>query len=480
MEKTKSVITILVLIAASSLTARTIKVPTEAGSIQEGINQAVHGDTVLVDEGTYYENIHFRGKNIVVASHYILTLNLSIIRATIINGSRPSHKDSASCARIVSHEDSTAVLAGFTLTGGNGTLWRDKHNSNLYREGGGVLTETSSPTIRNNVIIYNKATDCTGGRSAGGAAIRCDDGMPHILNNVIAFNQAHYGAGITLNYTGAIIRNNIILKNSGGADFGGSGIWVYQRKNGVPVLIENNTIVENSSQGGGSYGGRGGALVLWSTTATVRNNIIYGNTQSIGGAVASTGATAELSYNNIQGGAQGTGNIDAQPEFDDQFILTAGSPGIDAGNPDALYNDPEDPANTGNASLPSKGGIRNDMGAYGGPLRDLKMAPTTSAIRVNDNPLPSAFELYAVYPNPLNSSALVGYKLDSPAVVRLAIYDTIGREVRILQDGYSLPGSHAINWDGKDAHGMDLPSGAYLVCLSCQEGIVTQKALLIR
>ena len=44
-------------------------------SIQEAINVASNGDTILVHPSTYYENINFNGKNIVVASLYLITGN---------------------------------------------------------------------------------------------------------------------------------------------------------------------------------------------------------------------------------------------------------------------------------------------------------------------------------------------------------------------------------------------------------------------
>jgi len=66
-----------------------IAVPRDYVTIQAAINAAVNGDTVLVSPGTYFENINFRGKNIVVASDYILTSDPSSIKNTIINGSAP-------------------------------------------------------------------------------------------------------------------------------------------------------------------------------------------------------------------------------------------------------------------------------------------------------------------------------------------------------------------------------------------------------
>jgi len=86
-----------------------IYIPDDYPTIQEGINAAANSDTVLVAPGAYFENINFNGKNIVVASHYILVNDLSCISSTIIDGSNATYADTASCVRIVSGEDSTAI-----------------------------------------------------------------------------------------------------------------------------------------------------------------------------------------------------------------------------------------------------------------------------------------------------------------------------------------------------------------------------------
>ena len=354
---------LLVAFVAASSHAVTRHVPADFGTIQGAINASSAGDTVVVSPGTYHENINFRGKNIVVASMALLSGEGSYISATVIDGSTPVSPDTSSCVVIASGEDSTAVLHGFTLTGGTGTRWLDKHIGGLYREGGGVLTENSSPTIRFNRIVHNTATSLTGVVSAGGGAIRSDGGNPRILNNVIAYNSGRYGAGIVLNYTGATIRNNIIFANKGGEDYGGSGIWCNQ--NGpFAKVVENNTIIGNVSALDA------GGVLVWSTSVVLWNNIIWDNTQSTGSQIGLRlpSASVTVGYSDIQGGWSGTGNIDEQPAFSDSaFILTPASPCVDAGDPDVSRNDPLDSGNPGNALWPSRGGVRSDMGAYGGP-----------------------------------------------------------------------------------------------------------------
>jgi sugar lactone lactonase YvrE len=353
-----------------SLAQDTLKVPSEYSSIQQAINSSTDGDVVLVAPGTYLENIDFNGKNILVTSHFILNNDLGYIQNTIIDGSNPHNPDSASCISFHSGEDSSAVIQGFTISGGTGTKWIDPNNPGfIWRGGGGVFTFMSSPTIKCNKIINNNVTNTSGVDGAQGGGTLSYNGNPQIINNIIMQNKARYGAGIVIDYSGGVIKNNIIYKNSGGQDYGGGGFWSIGNGSS-PIIVENNHIVENSVNGSGTYGGKGGAMFIWMGNVIVRNNIIWGNTQSSGGPIAQIGGgTANVTYSNIEGAFTGEGNIDDNPEFaDSNFYLLPSSTCIDAGNPDPMYNDNEDPSNPGYAKWPSQGLLRNDMGAYGGPL----------------------------------------------------------------------------------------------------------------
>ena len=390
MRKKLHITVIIFLCCLYTTSANILNVPGEYSTIQSAINAANTGDTVLVAPGTYTENINFLGKNILVTSNYMFEENTGFITSTIIDGSQPDHPDTASCVLIISGEDSSAVLQGFTLTGGKGTKWVDEHGAGTYVEGGGILITLSSPTIKNNLIINNEAINSpTGTTSAGGGAIRCGDGSPQILNNVIVNNKGMYGGGIVLNYcSDALLSNNIITANlvyqavTGKPTFGGGGVWIYESLpgNDLPNIIEYNSITSNSSND------IGGGIRIWSANATVRNNIVWNNFQNGETQIHVSGSNTVIEYNDVENGIDGIGNIDSHPSFaDSSFYLNNDSPCIDSGDPDLQYNDPEDPNSPGNALWPSLGTIRNDIGAYGGPMRNLFSNFSTAKLYIPSN-----------------------------------------------------------------------------------------------
>jgi hypothetical protein len=360
------------LAAAGPPAGRIRHVPGEYRTIQAAIDSSAAGDTVLVAPGRYVENIRFGGKGIVVASEYLLTRDPAVIPRTVLDGSRPRHPDTASVVLFVDEEDSTAVLSGFTLTGGKGTVWTDAAQKAPYREGGGVLCELSSPIIEHNVIEDNQAVEvasAAGVLSAGGGGIRCGYAEPIIRNNVIRRNQGRYGAGIVLYHSAGIVRNNLIVANQGGAGFGGSGIWVVGRLSyRLSNLIEQNTIAGNVAvlpdTTPGALAGKGGGLTIYAPVV-LRNNIVWGNHQAVGGPIDRSKRRAPAAdYDLIEGGFPGTGNLGADPRFADsvRYTLAPGSPAIDTGDPAA----PPDPGAGATARRPALGRRRADLGAYGG------------------------------------------------------------------------------------------------------------------
>ncbi len=355
----QAVFVLMILSPTMPSNSAIINVPSDQPTIQTAIDAAVTNDTVLVAPGTYVENIKITGKGIILSSNFLLNRDPAYILNTIIDGSQPGHPDTASVILIYYTDPRPVTIQGFTITRGNGTRWRDPHNFNYYREGGGILCQNASPIIQYNFIIDNDATNTTLVSSAGGGGIRTDGGNPQILNNAIMYNRGRYGAGVVLNYTYGILKNNLIAFNSGGQDYGGSGVW---KNSGGIATLENNTIINNSSS---LYGG---GIVIFDASMLVRNSIIFGNTAPGNLQIYLTsGATISTNYCDIQGGYFGTGNIDADPQLSGTFLYTGSpSPCIDAGDPAVSMNDVENPQSPGSAFWPAWGTLHNDIGAYGG------------------------------------------------------------------------------------------------------------------
>ncbi|MBE2226622.1 MAG: T9SS type A sorting domain-containing protein [Ignavibacteria bacterium] len=459
-------IIVLALVLENSFVNSEVKnVPSQYSTIQSAINAAAHGDTILVAPGTYLENINFRGKNIVVTGTFYLTNDPSLITSTIIDGSNPSQPDSGSCVIICSGEDSTAVLQGFSITRGTGTKWNDEHFAGLYREGGGILTALSSPVIRFNIIHNNVITNLTGVISTGGGGIRMGDGYPRFYNNIVMNNSARYGAGIVLNYTGGQLKNNIVCANYGSVQFGaGSGIWI-NGNNIRQIVIVNNTVTGNSSLTGYS-GIYGGASTLF------KNNIIWGNPSPSNTQVS---YSAGMTYSLIQGVNAGVGNINADPLFaDSNYVLQNSSPCIDKGDSSIIYNDMPDQNNPLNAKYPSRGTLRNDIGAYGGPLAAL-LSNQLIGVQNISSETPERFNLYQNYPNPFNPVTRINFDIPKSGMVKLAVYDALGREVSRLVNEYLAKGSYSA-----ELNGIALASGIYFYTLRSGSFTLTKKMILTK
>ncbi|MBC8486167.1 MAG: hypothetical protein H8D45_09010 [Bacteroidetes bacterium] len=78
---------ILQSLALKTVFAEIIKVPEQFPEIQDAIDYASDGDTVLVYPGIYQEQIWFGGKEILVDSLFILTNNPAYRDSTVIQAS---------------------------------------------------------------------------------------------------------------------------------------------------------------------------------------------------------------------------------------------------------------------------------------------------------------------------------------------------------------------------------------------------------
>ncbi|UCF62880.1 MAG: choice-of-anchor D domain-containing protein [bacterium] len=191
-------------------------------------------------------------------------------------------------------------------------------------------------------------------------ALHIDQSHPTIENSRIVHNNNN---GIYLKNTSVQIKNCIIQENlSNGIELDNASITsinsIISDCDEAGILSTNaadSITLVNSVIAGNQSGITGGSAYI-----DVLNSIVYENLVSI----ISSNPNPSVLYSCIEGSPvfPGTGNINDPPVFSDSlpYLLESASPCVDAGHPDDPYRDSYFP--------PSRGGLRNDMGAYGGPL----------------------------------------------------------------------------------------------------------------
>jgi len=259
-------------------------------AIQEAIDAASDGDTIIVRDGTYTgggnRDIDFKGKAV-----HLMSENGP--ENCVIDAQGTEAEEHRGFV-FQNGEGEDSIVNGFTITGGyayhvGSTFWG-------AGMGGGVLYAlNSSPTLMNNTITGN----------SGGGVFPWHAGACVIVNNIIALNTGvgirygqgatvtgntiigNTGAGIGMYFSSGTIANNMITGNS-------PGIAIHYSS----ATIVNNTIVDNTFNWAGAgiqlVGSNGGL-------ATIAGNIITGNTtlDAFGGGFACTSLYTLTITNNI-------------------------------------------------------------------------------------------------------------------------------------------------------------------------------------
>ncbi|HTX99496.1 MAG TPA: T9SS type A sorting domain-containing protein [Bacteroidota bacterium] len=88
---------------------------------------------------------------------------------------------------------------------------------------------------------------------------------------------------------------------------------------------------------------------------------------------------------------------------------------------------------------------------------------------------PLTFGLQQNFPNPFNPSTMIRYQVPGSGLVRLAVYDIVGREVAVLVNDKEGPGSYEVKFDGAN-----VPSGMYIYRLTAGNRVESHSMLLIK
>jgi len=118
---------------------------------------------------------------------------------------------------------------------------------------------------------------------------------------------------------------------------------------------------------------------------------------------------------------------------------------------------------------------KNDVYVFGGmdanfeilaTAEQLKGSQTSIVNRDNPNFLPTEHRLVANYPNPFNSLTTITFELArQSSQLLLVIFNVKGEAVRSFRLNSLPPGTHQIQWDGRDEQGRVVESGIYLAQL---------------
>ncbi len=396
---------------------------TAVKTIQQGVDLAGHGDTVLVGPGTYggdgNTGIHFDGKPIALESRDGASATAidcegsgwgfklrgsretreSIIRGfTIKNGhyaiecmgSSPTIRD---C--VITRNNLAGIMCGAEGTTPQGEVIFPSDaqiiNCLVCENPTGVVISCSDPTIMGCRISQNYAggiwsrysipsiSDCeiSENRAAVGGGIYFEGGRgaATILNCAIVRNTAEQSGGGIYFRGGATLDGCVVGENQ---VTGGNGGGVCGLPTGAPIL--NCVIVGNkaSGYGGGVFSEESGPPI---TNCTIVGNLEGGGLHCQGGDVINTvlwgnlpqqalGVTV-LRYCNIEGGWPGAGNISADPfpfflnPTGTNYRLHPDSPCIDAGTqkPDVVTLPETDIVGMHRIMYGGKA-LKVDMGAY--------------------------------------------------------------------------------------------------------------------
>jgi len=482
---------------------------TASDSIQKCLNICIDGDTVIVANGVYKENIDINASITLIGS--------SMDSCVIMGGTEKLYTIGAY---------KSLVIQGFGITGREDYAYRAINlrdfygnikvsNCRIYNCNSGIKTYQSSDTLRN-LIITNVETGietwCTlqtcspvllnslvyVTRENGKVWLNFHGGNGTLLNNIFVGKddpETGNSSGIysaSAPHRKLTVKNNLFIRLAGLQTIRMHSIW------SDPYFVTNNVFLEcryplNYSS----------VFERPRENSTIRNNVFLRNTK-----VFYIEQQPNSDYNifwenneNIPPGFNlGLHDIKADPMFvkdslpstfppnaisNADYHLQMYSPGIDAGDSSILDID----------------GSRSDIGMYGGPLgqsyqyldlppnppRNIRYTANSgenakyyyriiatdnqenesepsdeisviiTGVDIMDVEIATDYRLYQNYPNPFNPNTVISFQLAVGSYVKVMVYDIKGELLEVLVNENKPAGYYEVEFNaGKYASGIYL------------------------
>ena len=277
--------------------------------------------------------------------------------------------------------DSSAILDGFTISGGNanGEAWPDN-------SGGGVFSYLSGAMVRNVTFSGNSAT--------GGGGMYADSSTLTLSNVTFSGNSASLGGGMSV-YSSTLTLNNMTF-SSNNAQYGGAIL----NRNSNPML---NTVTFSSNRasvsGGGMYNNASNPML---TDITFSDNSATSNGGAMVNATSSPTLTNVMFSNNraVNGSGGGMVNMSTSNPTLSNVTFNGNSASVSGGGMDNNASSPSVRTVTfsGN-SAPSGGGMYNrvshpdvtditfatNSASSGGGMYNYGSNPTLTNVTFSDN-----------------------------------------------------------------------------------------------
>ena len=102
-------------------------------------------------------------------------------------------------------------------------------------------------------------------------------------------------------------------------------------------------------------------------------------------------------------------------------------------------------------------------------------AYNTFELKEGEYSTPKTAKLSGAYPNPFNPVTNITYSLTEGQNVKLSVYDIMGREVQVLENGFKDNGEHSVDWNASG-----FASGIYYIQITAGGVADNQKVMLIK